>query len=204
MEITSIKGGDKMTTKEKIKKAALSLFSKNGYEGTALSEIAKQVGIKKPSIYNHFDSKEDIFIYLFEDSLMWHVNLVKEKLNTNPDWSSNEKLFNILDLTIQTHIDDEENFIFLKRALLFPPEALELKLREKFLSSEAALTDILKEIFLEGIENETIKKEEIDNLIISYLCLIDGLFVQIQYYGKDEIKPRLKNVWNNYWFGIKK
>lgn len=35
-------------TKKLIKEVALTLFAEKGYDGTALSEIAKAVGIKTP------------------------------------------------------------------------------------------------------------------------------------------------------------
>ena len=41
-------------TKERLIKAALDLFSENGYEGTSVDQIAKAVEIKAPSIYAHF------------------------------------------------------------------------------------------------------------------------------------------------------
>lgn len=38
-------------TRTKLKEAALRLFGQKGYDGTALSEIAKEVGVKTPAIY---------------------------------------------------------------------------------------------------------------------------------------------------------
>jgi len=50
-----------MTTKEKILDEALSLFSTKGYSAVYVGEIADAVGIKTPSLYKHYKSKEDIF-----------------------------------------------------------------------------------------------------------------------------------------------
>lgn len=50
-----------MKTKEKILNAALDLFSARGYEDTSVAEIAEAVGIKAPSLYNHYRSKQEIF-----------------------------------------------------------------------------------------------------------------------------------------------
>ena len=50
-----------MTTKEKILVNSLKLFSKKGYNGTSVRDIAYSVGIKESSLYNHFKSKQDIF-----------------------------------------------------------------------------------------------------------------------------------------------
>lgn len=50
-----------MTTREKILTEALSLFSKKGYDPVSVRDIARAVGIKESSLYNHFRNKRDIF-----------------------------------------------------------------------------------------------------------------------------------------------
>lgn len=47
-------------TKLKISEVALKLFSQNGYLGTSMSDIAKQLGITKPALYKHYASKQEI------------------------------------------------------------------------------------------------------------------------------------------------
>ena len=61
-------------TKDKIKKAALALFVKGGYEGARLADIAAAVNIKPPSLYFHFESKEKLFIEVFDDLLSKRLN----------------------------------------------------------------------------------------------------------------------------------
>ncbi len=50
-----------MNTKQKIIENALILFSEKGYEAVTVANIAEAVGIKAPSLYKHFRSKQDIF-----------------------------------------------------------------------------------------------------------------------------------------------
>lgn len=50
-----------MTTKEKILETALDLFSQRGYGGVSVRDIARAVGIRESSLYNHFASKRAIF-----------------------------------------------------------------------------------------------------------------------------------------------
>ena len=57
---------DMMTTRERILDEALTLFAENGYDGTSVEEIAQKVGIKAPSLYNHFKGKEDILNALID------------------------------------------------------------------------------------------------------------------------------------------
>ncbi|MDD8048455.1 MAG: TetR/AcrR family transcriptional regulator [Thomasclavelia sp.] len=49
-----------MTTKEKIIDVSLTLFSKKGFKGTSVKDIAAGVGIKDASLYKHFKSKKEI------------------------------------------------------------------------------------------------------------------------------------------------
>ena len=51
------------------------LFSTQGYEATSISQIAEAVGIRKASLYSHFDSKQAIL-----DAL---VNVVLEECSKN-------------------------------------------------------------------------------------------------------------------------
>lgn len=55
-------------TKQKILDKALDLFSTQGYDSVSVGEIAKAVGIKAPSLYNHFPSKQAIFDTIVEST----------------------------------------------------------------------------------------------------------------------------------------
>ena len=49
-----------MSNKEKIFDRSIDLFSEFGYDRVSIRQIAKEVGIKESSIYNHYKSKESI------------------------------------------------------------------------------------------------------------------------------------------------
>ena len=51
---------EKGNTKNEILNVALDLFSTNGYEATSVSQIADAVGIRKSSLYSHFENKQAI------------------------------------------------------------------------------------------------------------------------------------------------
>ncbi len=50
----------KQTTKEKVKQTAQKLFRERGYAAVGMRELAKEVGIQAPSLYNHYKSKDDL------------------------------------------------------------------------------------------------------------------------------------------------
>ena len=57
---------EKQKTKQRILDAALELFSTQGFEATSIAQIADAVGVRKASLYSHFDSKQDILDRLIE------------------------------------------------------------------------------------------------------------------------------------------
>lgn len=56
-------------TREEIIEAAVRLFNENGYHATSMRDIARTVDIKKPSLYHHFDSKEDILLAILKTGM---------------------------------------------------------------------------------------------------------------------------------------
>lgn len=57
-----------MDTKHKILLESLRLFSQRGYDAVGVEQIAAAVGIKAPSLYKHYKSKQDIFDAIFEET----------------------------------------------------------------------------------------------------------------------------------------
>jgi AcrR family transcriptional regulator len=60
MDAAVISKGER--TRTEITEAAYRLFLEKGYHGTSMRQIAKEAGIALGGIYNHFSSKEDIFV----------------------------------------------------------------------------------------------------------------------------------------------
>lgn len=64
------KRGDR--TRHKILLTALNLFQSNGYHGTSMRQIAKQAGVALGGIYNHFSSKDALFLAVLEAYHPYH------------------------------------------------------------------------------------------------------------------------------------
>lgn len=56
-------------TKQEILESALELFSVQGFEATSISQIASAVGIRKASLYSHFENKQAILDELVKEVL---------------------------------------------------------------------------------------------------------------------------------------
>ena len=46
--------------------AALEAFAESGYHATAMDDIADRAGVSKPVLYQHFDSKLDLYVAIAE------------------------------------------------------------------------------------------------------------------------------------------
>ncbi len=57
-----------MENREKILECAARLFSERGYDAVGVQEIADGAGIKKPTLYHYFGSKEGLLRTLLEES----------------------------------------------------------------------------------------------------------------------------------------
>ena len=55
-----------VTTRERILDAALELFARQGFAGTSVRQLARAVGLRESSLYNHFAGKEAIYHALID------------------------------------------------------------------------------------------------------------------------------------------
>src|SRR2546425_8399577 len=46
--------------REELTRIAARLFAERGYQGTSLADLAGELGVRKPSLYHHIASKEDL------------------------------------------------------------------------------------------------------------------------------------------------
>ncbi|WP_377887985.1 TetR/AcrR family transcriptional regulator [Alkalihalobacillus sp. R86527] len=186
---------------EKIEKAALPLFARKGFDGTSLDKIAKSVGIKKPSLYAHFDSKEDLFIGMLQKVNRDYRDFLKERIDQNRNMTTEQQMYYLLKDN-STYLKNEDLGLLFKRFMLFPSLKVNDTSHEQFIESEKALTEVLIGIVKVGKEKGDIKANE-DQVIDAYLCLLDGSFEQLFYYSEVEYEERLKNAWGIFWNGIK-
>ena len=73
----------KGTTKQEILDAALELFSVQGYETASVSQIADAVGIRKASLYSHFENKQAILDALIQTTMEEYE---KHSIFAKADW----------------------------------------------------------------------------------------------------------------------
>jgi AcrR family transcriptional regulator len=85
-----------MKTKDLIIEEFIKSFGANGFEGTSVDYLAKQVGIKKGSIYTHYSGKNEIFTISCEKILDKYIVAIKQLLEVERDKPLDEQLFILL------------------------------------------------------------------------------------------------------------
>ena len=53
--------------REQILDVALQVFATNGFHGASMNDVADAVGVTKPVLYQHFDSKRDLYQALIDE-----------------------------------------------------------------------------------------------------------------------------------------
>ncbi|GAB2697735.1 TetR/AcrR family transcriptional regulator [Paenibacillus thermoaerophilus] len=182
-------------TLAKIRQAALELFAEQGYEGTALSEIARAVGIRTPSLYAHVSSKEELFLGLLRDAMEWE-NAWMARVLAGPgpvkdeaDRESRLKSF-FFAYTDLPGASPERRL--LQRTLMYPPKALKEKVQETFAYYEGRLTDLLGAI---GYRDFVKAAPSPEAWVSAMYCLLDGLWLEQRFYPGPEYERRRQAVW---------
>ena len=64
--------------RDRILRAAIKVFAKNGFYATRVSEIAKAAGVADGTIYLYFKNKDDVLITIFEDGIQQLLVILRE------------------------------------------------------------------------------------------------------------------------------
>ena len=88
------------STADRILDAAEDLFAEKGYSATSLGDVADRVGIRSPSLYNHFKNKEALYRAVLE-RLLADFAAPMEELDSAP--VTYERVFEWLETMVRQH-----------------------------------------------------------------------------------------------------
>ncbi|GAB4109497.1 MAG: TetR/AcrR family transcriptional regulator [Roseiflexaceae bacterium] len=91
----------KLLLREEIMKAAQELVGKHGYTAMSMDELAAQVGISKPTLYAHFQTKEDLVI---EAAIQEIQEVLKMLTDSNDSQSPMERLRGVMRILLRRHV----------------------------------------------------------------------------------------------------
>jgi AcrR family transcriptional regulator len=141
-----------INTRQEILDAAAIVFSQNGYEASSLKEIADRVGIKTPSIYAHFRSKNELLFTVVNEALCNLRDACEVAVKNAPEVPSEQ-----LVAFVKAHIMEElkycdvmsmlDSYIFRAYSL---PSGLKEQQKQDILEAQRQLVNILREILKAG------------------------------------------------------
>lgn len=190
-----------LTTKEKLKKAALAAFAQKGYEGATMQEIAEAVGINKASIYNHYKGKEDLFLAVYQDVAQKYEKLLKRMLKDSENMDIHDRLLFMFKEYILFYYRDLHISLFWTQTLLLTPPEVRKKLYADILKREQPFEKKMLEILIEGMQQGIIRRDIPAKMLLSYRAMRDGLLLWMR------IVPELSGewievFWKDFWLGI--
>ncbi|QQE80403.1 TetR/AcrR family transcriptional regulator [Alicyclobacillus sp. SO9] len=190
-----------MSTRDKVIQAATKLYAENGYKGMTMKAIANEVGVKAPSLYAFYESKEDILLHIYNDILTKHLNLATENIEITGE-SVQYQLKQFLDQVIAFQLRDYTQLKVFIRLLLFPPDFFEINLKEELKKVVEQEHKLLCNLFKVGMERGELKKADCDALSSQLLCMMDGWFWEMQRYSEEVFRERYEMVWAQFWNSI--
>ena len=164
-----------MNRKEEIIYVTLELASEYGLKSVSLSQIADKVGIRKPSLYNHFKSKEELvssmYTFLREKAQMSVGSTFR--VDTFPE---DESLAGILTDSISVYLSflsDENMMKFFK--VLYSERSISPVAAQIMLDETERMILTTKNLFYALVVHGKMKNENVDTAALSYAMTIHSL-----------------------------
>lgn len=162
-------------SKENIKKAALTLFSKNGFYNTKVSVIAKEAKISKGLMYNYFENKEKILEEILNDATKQGRVLIQQITASNE--APKDKLKFLVESTFKMM---QEDFLYWKLLSMLSFHEDIVKKAEVHLRRSREYFISIQEKLFEEIGS---KNPKIDTYLLG--AILDGIFIQYVHMGKE-------------------
>ena len=173
---------DRGNTKQEILKAALELFSVQGFEATSISQITSAVGIRKASLYSHFESKQAILDELVQEVLGQYA---QHSLFARADWEkdanplpqTSDDAIQMIQRQIRYILHDP--VISRARKMLVieqfqNPELAKLQTRQNYSDVLGYFTELVKQLIRQGV-----LAEDDPEIMAAQFCLPISVWINL-------------------------
>ncbi len=190
-------------SRQKILEAAFQLFCDGNYNSVSLENIAEKVGIKKPSIYAHFQSKEQLFLQILDREIDRIAVYIEENMMYKPLDTSEAALYDYLIASLEFIDKNTMSARFFNRILNSPPSNLINEISIKFDYIYNITTVIKVDILKNSILKKHIKTLPLEKLLYSFNSLLIGNIAMAMREERLEVE-KINFTWKLYWNSIKK
>jgi AcrR family transcriptional regulator len=137
-----------LETRDRILRAARDLFRERGYDGTAMSQVAKAAGVTTPALYWHFASKAELCAdFLERDYREFHAALVERSVGDTATERLRAYAAAFVEMQLRSE-DRDVNFSYSQFRDRLTEEA-----RESVKQQEREIIGIVQAILRDGQEN---------------------------------------------------
>ena len=167
---------------------------------TDLSELA---GIKPSSIYNHFDSKDDLIKQCVLKEIDTYHAYLGSKLRELDAYPSLSKL-KLIYYSITTYFYDYQKLRFWKHISMITNSVLLKECRSRIIEHEKVLTLKLLETFELGIKNHELNVVSINGSMFMFISMIHGLLDGMLLYWDSgyDLDRLIDETWEAYNYSI--
>lgn len=185
-------------TKARILAEARIIFARKGYADASLREIAESVGIKAPSLYAHFPSKDALYQAVYLDVVVEHAAYFDALANAISSLPPLERLHQLLQGVEDYYRERRDLAEFSLRAAVaeYGPDGAEL--RRVFLDSESRLADAVRQAHDDGVASGDFAVHDPEAFTALFFALMDGLFLQLTHYDPDLYRERFRLTWRYF------
>jgi len=154
---------------EQIYKAALKVFSKDGYYKADMDLIAQKAKIGKGTVYRYFESKKNLFISLVE----WGLNQLKDEILTSIEGI--DDVIERINTALEVYFNFYKNHKGFYRILIYEKYNFMDEIARKFKEKYFAHLHIIENVFQTGIEKGIFKNIDTRSTAIALIGMTDAL-----------------------------
>ncbi len=158
------------------KQAALKLFSSKGYHKTTMSEVAMEAGFGKGTLYWYWNSKEELYFALVEESHREFMALVNEAAER--EGSALEKLLWLGDQVTELHYRHRDYTKLSWKMRAEEVETFSPEYVERLHRNSAEIKEKLEKTISQGIEEGLLPQMDPYYLACMLLGLMEGMEIQ--------------------------
>lgn len=192
-----------MNRKEEIILATLKLASERGLGNVSMSQIAEKVGIQKPSLYNHFKSKDEIITAMYQFFREKSKNnLSLENINYS-DFIKGKTLEKVLIQSVSNYTKintDDDLFAFYK--VVYSERAVNPIAAKIIIDETNKMIAATKELFVALKAQKKLFTDDIDMTAVSFAMTVHSIMdYRFDFLCSKEIIPQ-DDIMQNYikWF----
>lgn len=183
-------------TRSRILRAALLRFSQSDYTATSLKDIASDVGIKAPSIYAHFTSKEQLYGEVYVKSIEDHRDYFTARIAHATERAPIERLHLLFTGVRDFYRLRPELLEFHLSTALGHNRAQEPGTADTFQGWDEDLSAAVQEAYLAGVSRGQFTSLPPEAFTSHFICLLDGLFLQMGHYPPALYDAHLTQTWD--------